>query len=444
MNLLPIIRPIKINSNPFKALFFLCSLLLLLNSCATVQLGDSAQIVQDDAFGLAHAGGNEDSYIDDYAFMKKTNTSWIRQTFQWNHINNVQKEWDFSKFNKNMEEAEKNGAKVIAVLGYDAAWIHKYKERTNHISAEQLPLFLNYVREVVTQYKDQVDAWEIWNEPNLFFWKGPDEDFFTLALEAAKIVKELDPDKPLLAGSTFQVPEAYIRNLNDYGIFDYADALSIHPYDMNPERTSGHIEKAKKLLSDLGLKKELWITEVGYPTRGYYITRVSPFRYPEYVIKTLAAATSQGVRVTIWYKHYDTRYWWNPFSILDSESFFGLAHKNKKLKWGGKAFSVFTENTKGAFYNPELVTLDETLTENISYAAYENSEDNSIVVYVWNNKFKWKKVTIKAASGTFDQRNIVSGKIKSKSEEWTGYLRKKPVMLKFSNTGKNSITITPF
>jgi len=427
--------------NSLKPLFCLLVISLFFSSCASVQLGKNPVQVHDDAFGLAHAGGDKDSYEDDYAFMDLTGTSWIRQTFQWSDINNQQKEWDFSKFNRIVEQAEKHGSKVLAVLGYDVGWIHKNKSRTNHISSEQLPLFLNYVREVVTQYKGKVDAWEIWNEPNLFFWKGPDEDFFKLAVEAAKIVKELDPATPLLAGSTFQVPEDFIRKLNQYGVFNYADALSIHPYDTSPGRTSLHIAKAKKLLSDLGLDKELWITEVGYPTRGYYITRVSPFRYPEYVVKTLAAATSQGVRVTIWYKHYDTRSLWNPFSILDSEAFFGLAHKDKKLKWGGKAFSVFTKNTRDSLYNPGLVSLDCSLCENIGFAAYEKPGEDSAVFYIWNNMLKWKKIEITSETGNLEELDILSGEAESESKVWTGYLKRRPLMLKLTNSESHKIEI---
>src|SRR5580658_6509043 len=51
-----------------------------------------------------------------------------------------------------------------------------------------------YVRTVVSRYKGRIEAYEIWNEPNLRdFWTGTLDQMLTLTKEASQIIHSVDP-----------------------------------------------------------------------------------------------------------------------------------------------------------------------------------------------------------------------------------------------------------
>ena len=412
---------------------------LLTYSCSTVQLGSSSHFVTDDAFGLAHAGEKK----EDYAFIVKAGTRWIRQTFRWDNVNPGPGVWGYDRFDSLMDLADQNDVKVIAVLAYDVGWIHPDGTAQRHISPELSPHYLEYVRRVVERYRGRVDAWEIWNEPNVVYWKGPNKDFFTLAAKAAKLIKDLDMDTPLLVGSTFRVDSSFIRGLHEYGAFEYADALSIHPYTISPNGVSRQIIKAKDLLEELDLDKELWITEIGFPTRGLYPTKVKESRFPDYVIKTLTAATSHGVSVTVWFKHYDTKSNETSKTVIDSGYFFGLGYKDTTLKNGGWAFSTFTENVRATLYDPSIVITDDSLTGSVVSASYRDSQYDNVFIVLWGNRSLNRNITVSTPNGTVREINPVSGEMGESTPEWHGLLTDKPVLLSFKGIRGGNVFINP-
>ncbi len=412
---------------------------LLVFSCSTVQLGTESHLVEDDAFGLAHAGEK----IEDYPFIKQMGARWIRQTFRWDNINPEPGVWSFDRFDSLMDLADQNDVKVIAVLAYDVGWIHPNGIAHRDISPELSPYYLEYVRKVVERYRDRVDAWEIWNEPNVVYWKGANKDFYTLATQTGKLIKELDKDTPLLVGSTFRVDTSFIKGLYKYGVFEYADALSIHPYTVSPNGVSRQIIKAKDLLEELELDKELWITEIGFPTRGLYPTKVKENRFSDYVIKTLSAATSHGIKVTVWFKNYDTKSNETSKTVIDSGYFFGLGYKDRTLKDGGRAFSNFSENVRGMLYDPSIINIDGSLTSYVVSASYRDSQITNAFIVLWGNRGLDRNINVFASNGTVREIDSVSGEIGESLPEWNGLLTDKPVLLRFEGISDGAIYIKP-
>ncbi|MFQ3620551.1 MAG: cellulase family glycosylhydrolase, partial [Spirochaetales bacterium] len=254
---------------------------------------------------MAHAGYRVTE--KENRLLQEMGVRWIRRTFRWDSIQKRSKQWNFREWDRYVENAEKAGMKVLAVLAYDVAWIYG-KDQTQarrHIEPEKIPYFLQYVEGVVRRYRGRIGAYEIWNEPNWLFWKGPKEDFFKLAYATAERIKEVDPQAYLVVGSFWRVEEDFIRGLAKTGIFKYADAVSFHPYAVTPEGALSLYDRFKNILAEEGFNGDIWVTEVGYPTRGWYLSRVSERNKPAYVIKTLAGLLTRGARVVFWYELFD-------------------------------------------------------------------------------------------------------------------------------------------
>jgi len=74
--------------------------------------------------------------------------------------------------------------------------------------------------------------WEIWNEPNISFWKPqPDVAQYTaLAPATAKAVRAADPGATFIGPATSGVPVKFIEQFFAGGALAHLDAVSVHPY----------------------------------------------------------------------------------------------------------------------------------------------------------------------------------------------------------------------
>ena len=153
--------------------YFACLLLIFIAaSCASipVRIVPEGRQVPADFAGICHAAkfGTE----TELSQLEYLGVKWTIHTFDWHRIEAVQGEWDFSIYDKIVDNCIAAGIKIIAVLAYDTPWIHEKGQRLRYIPPDRLPDFLLYVRKTVEHFRGRVDAWAIWNEPNFFFWNG--------------------------------------------------------------------------------------------------------------------------------------------------------------------------------------------------------------------------------------------------------------------------------
>lgn len=407
-------------------------LLVVLSSCRSLAYAPHgrSRAIDQDFFGLAHAG----EAPRDYRLMEKVGATWARTTFRWDSINPAPDEWDFSRFDNLIDLADQNGARVIATLGYDVGWIHREGEPRRRINPEQLPYFLEYVRRTVERYRGRVDAWEIWNEPNVIFWKGSDEDFVRLSLESARLIRELDPETPILAGDTFRVGARLIRKLADAGVFEYADALSFHPYSFfSADAVPRLIYKAEQLAKHEAGGAELWITEIGYPTGGWYPNRVTRRANPEFTLKTLVAATAYPVERLVWYKTFDK---YMPGACeqdcLNSEYYFGLALPNESLKSGGETFAFFSRLVRASQYDPSGLILSRKLKRELETALYRRTDGSALLV-AWRRFGNFDEPLRIAADpeSRIIEHDLDGSPASGPLQAWEGPIGSRPLLLRF-------------
>jgi hypothetical protein len=146
--------------------------------------------------------------------------------------------------------------------------------------------FADFMTELVTRYKGQVAAYEIWNEPNLDYEWGyltPDPAAYTKMLQTAyTAVKRIDPDALVISGGLATTGEgsstaygdlAFLQGMYDAGAKGYFDALGSHPYayghapdDLDPDglSLSRVVEQHEIMQANGDGDTPIWITEVGW------------------------------------------------------------------------------------------------------------------------------------------------------------------------------------
>jgi len=325
------------------------AMILFFSSCASMPMAVFKEdlTIPADYTGIVHAGRTRTE--EEFAYLKYLGTSWVLNTFYWSSIESKQNEWDFSGYDTFVDNNKSAGLKVLGVLAYDVKWIHKDGKSHNYIPPERLPEFLQYVRKTAEHFRGKVDAWCIWNEPNFLSWTGTDDEFVELSRQAADAIREVDSEVTLLGGAfnrgVFGLPEKFIRKLFESGAMEKTDGIAFHPYELNPARTAMLYDRFKKIVDDYGFGDKIWITEAGYPTGGWYPTKVSEKRFPEYVIKTIVLLAVRGSNKFLWYQMFDPVDREN----ADSEDFFGLVRSREDYtSKGAQAFRLCATYLPGA------------------------------------------------------------------------------------------------
>jgi polysaccharide biosynthesis protein PslG len=371
-----------------KKMYF-CWLLLpmFLYSCSSTRLPSGGRrAIPEDFFGIVHAGKTRE--IKEEELLDEMGCKWVLNTFYWNIIEPEKGRFDFSYYDPYVNEAKKQGRKIIAVLGYAADYSHPQGKTKYYISKKNMPFFLRYVEEMVSRYKGQIDVWCIWNEPNILFWKGTDREYFELTKLAIGVIRKTDPNAYIIGGAFCRTPVGFIKRMQEAGAIEGLDALAFHPYAVNPSGSMRLYDLFTKTLSEINYSGQVWITEVGYPTGGWYPQKVSLNNYPSYIVKTITGAAARGARVLLWYQMFDSlapgeRH-------IDSENFFGLINKDYSRKAGSWAYELCARFLPGSRYVPELPQRENMPSTIVSFCFLDGVSGNNTLI-LWNDKKQKQK-----------------------------------------------------
>ena len=142
-------------------------------------------------------------------------------------------------------------------------------------SEEALKAWDNWVRETVSQFKNQTNYWEVWNEPNLpdnnKVIKTP-EEYGKFFIQTAEVIRQVQPDAVIsglvLCGmhkSSFEYITGFLVYLKKCGKLDLLDEMTYHPYPQVPEETYPMADSLRMVLSNYSSKIRIKHGETGCP-----------------------------------------------------------------------------------------------------------------------------------------------------------------------------------
>ena len=313
---------------------------------------------------------------------------WWRSDFSWRHLEPMEDHWSFQRFDWLVEAAVENNRKILALLVYDTPWLYEEEGVSRNITDKELSHYLDYARTIAERYGDSIGGFEIWNEPNFGrFWNGSEEDFFTLTRETIRVLKEAAPDVPVAVGALSYHPvtggKSFLKKMIESGALEGADAVSLHPYGASVEDSAKRVADVRTLLKKDGLKHNIWITEMGFPTTGLYPHKVALKDHYTQTIKTLTLMTAAGADLITWYKLFDS---YDPEEaplIVNSERSFGLMSRKREWKPGAYAYALLAKELQGMTYKPENLMLKGIQKPMVRAFLYENSKGKTALI-LWS------------------------------------------------------------
>jgi len=421
----------KLGTKTLLPFLFCC----LFSGCASFPTPSGPVVIPEDIAGLVHAG--QTNTPQEYALLDKMGASWLLATFYWSRLEGEEGRWNFVDYDTYVNTAKASGKKIIGVLAYGTPWIHEDGKSRDYIPPDKVHFFLNYVQRTAEHFKGRVDAWCIWNEPNFIFWKGSRDEYLSLARQAADALREVDSDVILLSGAfnrgIFGLPTAYINGLFESGAMKKADAVAFHPYELNPNRTVRLFLEFRAITAKYGFEDRIWLTEVGYPTGGWYPTAVSEKKFPLYVVKTFTGLAVNGAKKILWYQLCD------PVNRekIDSEDFFGLVRsKDDYTSKGAEAFRLCAVYLSGATYHPNL-PLRKNLPNSLRSFYFEQPSGVRTLV-LWSDGGSIN-LMLQASENGYTGHDIVTGNAESISPDAVIGVGNKPVFITWQGGGIPSL-----
>lgn len=205
----------------------------------------------------------------------------VRLQSGWARTEKVRGVYDFAWLDRIMGELKKRNVEPWICLCYGNPIYaaaedgeQKYTGQTMNPlhSADGRESWLNYVREIVRRYRDQVRVWEVWNEPDIshFFRVAPDrtwtEEYVELLKITAEAIRGVQPSARV-AVQTAGGPDGRMRavaSLFEQGAGRFADIYSFHAYVPQPEMfTRDRQDAFYPLVRRLAPQIEFWRGEAG-------------------------------------------------------------------------------------------------------------------------------------------------------------------------------------
>jgi hypothetical protein len=218
---------------------------------------------------------------------------WVRIDVNWSLIQRggpTSYEWE--PFDRVVRAATSRGLRVLAGVLYTPEWARPGTPDSAYPPAD-LATYATFCRAAAAHYAPLgVKHWEIWNEPNISFWKPePDPARYAQMLRLAyPAIKQADPQAFVISaglspyggyGNTapgLMNPLTFLERMYAAGAAGSFDALGWHPYNFgglffHPMSAWSQLSEtqpsARSLMTANGDgAKQIWGTEFGAPTGG--------------------------------------------------------------------------------------------------------------------------------------------------------------------------------
>ncbi len=266
----------------------------------------------------------------------------VRRGFYWNNIEPANDAWNFAGYDVMVPLIKNAGLEPVAMLTHGVGWAMPNGSPSDIDPAD----FTDFTGTTAARYADEVDYYEIWNEPNTSrFWDPePDPDHYGTLLKAAYLaVHANDPTAMVMFGGMSSFDDknlfderglwSFLARVGEYhpDLCDYLDGLAMHPYTFlqqpGPEMhfdlgfyrypdLRGNIAEVRAMLDELGCADlPIHLTEMGWPS-----LLIGNDRQAAYYSRGVLLAGSVGVAGFYWYTFFDEY----PDSTIPTEDYFGL------------------------------------------------------------------------------------------------------------------------
>lgn len=289
---------------------------------------------------------------------------WDRFPFYWNEMQpNPGGPIDFSKMDAVVNHDLANGFKVQGILLGAPQWAVV----GGKISADH---WYQFAYQTALHFKNKVDYWEVWNEPDLLdghgngiFWWGSVEDYYELLKTGYRAVRAANIDAKVLAAALAfphnnqdffpKLLEVMSRDTTAPANNYYFDILPLHLYGRAStfyDLPIGYIGQPdfagfRNLMRQKGFEKPIWVNEAGVGIWNTGTGKAAPGRatmeeHASYIIQAFAYGLVSGIEKIFIFQLYDDGAGANDPQTGTPAEYYGLVSNAGELRPGYTAYQT--------------------------------------------------------------------------------------------------------
>jgi hypothetical protein len=246
----------------------------------------------------------------------------IRISFSWADMEPSPGQFDWSFWDEYVPLATRQfGMRLVPYLCYTPYWAAVASGPEHSMQPpKDNGAFADFVRALVSRYRDSIHSWEIWNEPdNPEYWTGSAAQFSELLRAGSRAVKEADPRAQVVMGGLAWNLKFLDQVAACRGALDDVDVVNLHNYAEtwanDPlERIPELVGRAEAVLQKYHEGRPLWMAEVGYSSfrTNDFVSKLyqarhayehTPLFQAESLTRTLTLLmSSPAVSLVTWYR----------------------------------------------------------------------------------------------------------------------------------------------
>ena len=291
----------------------------------------------------------------------------VRMDFEWQETEPSKGTYNWSGYDELTSNLVRRNLGAIYILDYSHSLYEETVESIDPVTGkeqqdlaspqrpESIAAFARWAAAAARHFKGKNIIWEIWNEPNISFWKPkPDvSKYNALALASTRAIKAEVPEALVIGPASSEVPMPFLESFLSSGILEYLDAVSIHPYRnyaKSPETASADYKELRKLIDRYAPagKKDIPIisSEWGYSS---FTKGISAETQAGYIVRMQLSNLLNGIPVSIWYD------WKNDGNNLaEREENFGTVTIDLKPKQAYTAIQVMSHELDGFTFSGRI------------------------------------------------------------------------------------------
>ncbi|MCS7089321.1 MAG: cellulase family glycosylhydrolase [Verrucomicrobiota bacterium] len=284
----------------------------------------------------------------------------IRMDFSWESIESRRGHYDWTAYEELTRNLERRQLRPLYILDYSHPLYEDRVQTTNPITGrpeiqvasprkpESIQAFARWAAAAAGRYAGRGVVWEIWNEPNIFFWRPrPNvEEYLQLAEATCQAIRETDPQATLIAPSLSGFDPPFMDRFLSSGILRHLDGVSVHPYRFRqpPETAEPDYRRLRQAIDQStppGRRKPIPIvsSEWGWSTDGKDVTEE---QQAAYLVRQQLFHLWMGIPLSIWYD------WKNDGpDPHEREHNFGTVHPDLTPKPAYRAVQTMTRELSG-------------------------------------------------------------------------------------------------
>jgi hypothetical protein len=174
---------------------------------------------------------------------------WVRMDFGWGATERARGRYDFAAYDRLMAALDKRSIRAVFILDYSNPL---YDSNQSPNTDEGRAAMAQWAAAAVKHFAGHGVVWEMYNEPNISFWRPKPnvDDYVKLALAVGKAIRAVAPKELYVGPATSTIDFAFLESCFRAGLLELWDAVSVHPYrQTEPESVEDEYRRLRLLIA---------------------------------------------------------------------------------------------------------------------------------------------------------------------------------------------------